>query len=309
MRYFYIKNIDKWFKAISVFIALLIIWGLSPNHAFSQCSNFNSQWPAATQSTTSSSLVQINTCMFGGNYAVCEVTNGETYVWTTCFEDAYDTQLSLWNSAQTINYAYNDDDCGAQSTITWTATFTGTVHVLVSEWSCSDNTTCTTLEWACTSCGGGSEMTVPANTNNSYTTCSGTLYDSGGSTGDYGLNQNGYTVLYPDVAGNVIQVSGNLDSEGSFDYLYIYNGVGTGGTLLWSGSGNQVIPTLTSTDATGALTIQFTTDGSVVYPGFSLNISCTTTGAEMIVPTTGNNSYTTCSEHCTIREDRPVITD
>lgn len=120
---------------------------------FAQCSNFVTQFPAGTQSTTSNSLVTATTCAYGGEYGTYSVTAGETYTWTTCGDTDFDTQLSLWNTAHTVSYSYNDDDCGLQSTITWVATFTGTVDVLVSEYNCASNSTCMTVQWACTTCG------------------------------------------------------------------------------------------------------------------------------------------------------------
>jgi len=148
----------KYIKYIITFF-LLILGQLS----YSQCSNCNSQWPSSTQSTTSNSLVTATTCAYGGDYGVYNVTSGETYTWTTCSDSDFDTQLTLTSgSCGGSNLAYNDDDCGLQSTITWTATFTGTVYVLVSEYNCSTNTTCMTVEWACTSCGGGGGS-APAN--------------------------------------------------------------------------------------------------------------------------------------------------
>ncbi len=137
-----------------------------------------------------------------------------------------------------------------------------------------------------------SEMTVPNSGNNSYTVCSGNLYDYGGSAGDYGNSWNGYTVLYPSISGNLVQVSGSILGESCCDYLYIYDGVGTGGTLLWSGvASTGTVPVTTS--ISGPVTVQFTSDGSVVGTGFNLAISCVTN--EMMVPNTGSNSYTVCS--------------
>ncbi|MEI6348003.1 MAG: glycine-rich domain-containing protein [Bacteroidota bacterium] len=115
---------------------------------------------------------------------------------------------------------------------------------------------------------------VPFSGNNTYTTCSGNIYDHGGGSGDYASSANGYTVLYPAVAGNKIKVSGSLVSEANWDYLTIYNGVGTGGTELYRNSGTQTVPAIYSTDASGALTVMFTSDGSVVGAGFDLGISC-----------------------------------
>ena len=117
-------------------------------------------------------------------------------------------------------------------------------------------------------------MKVPTSGNNTYTTCSGILYDNGG-IGNYANNSNGYSVITPNIPGNYAQVTGSGNAESSYDYLYIYDGIGTGGSLLWSGTGTLTIPLITS--ITGSLTVRFTSDGSTVASGFALTISCTTT--------------------------------
>lgn len=122
-------------------------------------------------------------------------------------------------------------------------------------------------------------LIVPATGNNSFTLCSGNLYDNGGSTGNYANGSNGYTVLNPATPGNYIEISGTGYTESNFDFLYVYDGVGTTGTPIWSwenqGSGAFTIPTITS--ITGSLTVEFTSDGFLNYSGFDIAISCTTT--------------------------------
>ncbi len=114
--------------------------------------------------------------------------------------------------------------------------------------------------------------TVPYSGNNSITTCSGTLYDHSG-TNNYTNSANGYTTIYPQNAGDLIQVSGTTSGESCCDYIYIYDGVGLSGTLLWSGIANAgTIPLVRSTS--GPITVRFTSDGSVTGQGFALNISC-----------------------------------
>ncbi|OFY26503.1 MAG: hypothetical protein A2275_10965 [Bacteroidetes bacterium RIFOXYA12_FULL_35_11] len=117
---------------------------------FSQCTNCGSQYPSTTQSTTSTTMTTISTCMYGSDYVVCNVTSGTTYTWETCGDTDFDTQLSLIQGTGCggTSLAYNDDGCGTQSTITWTATFTGVVTVLVSEYNCTSNTDCMTLQWS-----------------------------------------------------------------------------------------------------------------------------------------------------------------
>ncbi|MGB1318493.1 MAG: hypothetical protein ACPG5W_09815, partial [Flavobacteriales bacterium] len=97
-----------------------------------------------------------------------DVVLGNSYTFSTCGDTDFDTQLSLYNGATAI--AYNDDDCGVQSSITWVATFTGTVNVLIDEYGlffdCNHNSDCMTLSVTCAlppgSCVGGPVCTGAA---------------------------------------------------------------------------------------------------------------------------------------------------
>lgn len=96
------------------------------------------------------------------------------------------------------------------------------------------------------------------------------LYDSGGAAGDYVNNSNGYTVLQAG-SGATINILGNYNTENNYDYIRIYNGTGTGGTLLntYTGTG-----TINYTGTVGqTLTVQFTSDVSSVGPGFALDVT------------------------------------
>lgn len=120
-----------------------------------------------------------------------------------------------------------------------------------------------------------SQYLVPLSGSTEITAITGTVTDHAGESGTYSNSCNGYLVVYPNVSSDQIQISGSTAGESCCDYLKIYNGVGTSGTLLWSGVANAgTVPLQTSTDATGALTIQFTSDGSVTGNGFLLNIDC-----------------------------------
>jgi PKD repeat protein len=118
------------------------------------------------------------------------------------------------------------------------------------------------------------EMMVPANGNNTYTTCMGILYDHGGPNGNYSNSCNGYTILYPATPQKKIRVNGTLNVESSWDDLYIIDGSSTNNTILWTGTGNMTIPDITSTASNGALLIMFTSDDSVTGQGFAINVSC-----------------------------------
>lgn len=87
-------------------------------------------------------------CMFAGEYLTVNVTSGNTYIFSTCGTGLSDTQLSLYDAF--LNpIAYSDDFCGLLSEITWTATYTGQVFILLDEFPCSSLSICTNLSITC----------------------------------------------------------------------------------------------------------------------------------------------------------------
>ncbi|NUO03048.1 MAG: fibronectin type III domain-containing protein [Saprospiraceae bacterium] len=127
--------------------------------AAAQCGNDNSQFGTSTITCGAASTV-LTTCIYGGEYRLVNVTLGNTYTFSTCGDTDFDTQITLFNDTGGAYLAYNDDGCGAQSTVTWTATFTGAVRVLVDQYNCISNTTCMTLNASCTVQGSGSGCTT-----------------------------------------------------------------------------------------------------------------------------------------------------
>jgi hypothetical protein len=95
------------------------------------------------------------------------------------------------------------------------------------------------------------------------------LYDNGGSGGNYADNSNGYTVI-ENTGTSILTLSGTFSGiETCCDYLRIYNGIGTGGTLLNSYIGTGNIVSFTSAPGQ-TITVQFYSDGSVTGAGFNL---------------------------------------
>ena len=106
-------------------------------------------------------------------------------------------------------------------------------------------------------------------------TCDMVIYDNGGANGDYSANCNSYLVIFPDVPGKLAQVSGSLDGEAGYDYLIIYDGVGTDNILLDLSEEEDDISNISPiTSTTGPLTIYFQSDNSGQYEGFELTVSC-----------------------------------
>ena len=104
------------------------------------------------------------------------------------------------------------------------------------------------------------------------TTCSLIIYDNGGANGDYSNNCDFTLVLFPEIEGDLMAVSGSYVTENNWDFLRIYDSVGTDGTLLGEYCGSGSVPTLVS--SSGPLTIKFTSDVSSQRSGFVLNTSC-----------------------------------
>ncbi|HMI07591.1 MAG TPA: CUB domain-containing protein, partial [Flavobacterium sp.] len=116
--------------------------------------------------------------------------------------------------------------------------------------------------------------------NGTFNTCSGTFYDSGGAGGDYTASQNYQITFTPGIPGNYIQLSFSaFDLEGEpFDYMTIYQGVGTGGAVVGVfGVDSPALcgTTIASNVPSGALTIVFVSDGSLQFSGWEATISCT----------------------------------
>lgn len=107
--------------------------------------------------------------------------------------------------------------------------------------------------------------------------CGTTIYDSGGLSSDYGNNESVTTTYYPDTAGDVVTATFTaFDTENGTDILTIYDGPDATYPSLGSFSGNTIPGPFTSTDATGALTFVFTSNGSITGNGWAADITCTT---------------------------------
>ncbi|MDR0970207.1 MAG: carboxypeptidase regulatory-like domain-containing protein [Lentimicrobiaceae bacterium] len=113
--------------------------------------------------------------------------------------------------------------------------------------------------------------TMPRTGTVTITTNSGTIYDDGGPEDLYSDNCSATMIVNPDSRSSMIHLEGSYETESDYDYLTIYDGVGTSGTVLGHYSGGGTV-SLTST--VGALTIKFTSDQSIQNEGFALEVSC-----------------------------------
>ncbi len=126
-----------------IFIVIVFIAGTLPLNLLGQCSDDNTSFLSWNLTTAGQSVS--TTCIYGGEYNSLNVVTGYNYTFSTCGDTDFDTQMTLYNASTGTSVGYNDDYCGLQSEITWTATFSGTLRILIDKYYCSGQSTCMTL--------------------------------------------------------------------------------------------------------------------------------------------------------------------
>ncbi len=96
-----------------------------------------------------------------------------------------------------------------------------------------------------------------------------------------------------------------MDLETNYDYLYIYDGPNTSSTLLATLNGTTIPPNVTAENATGQLTIRWTTDisNTGTWGGFAANITSVT-----VCTTPTNGGTITSSKSNTTVNDATTLT-
>jgi hypothetical protein len=108
------------------------------------------------------------------------------------------------------------------------------------------------------------------------TTCSGTLYDSGGAEGSYQNNEDYVVTICSDQEGTVMTLhftEFELESS-AWDWIKIYNGDSESSPIIISESGNSFLEGQTVSASGSCLTVKFKSDASVNYSGFAADIYC-----------------------------------
>ncbi|NUQ25968.1 MAG: T9SS type A sorting domain-containing protein [Saprospiraceae bacterium] len=194
--------------------------------AAAQCGNDNSLYLSGLSVTCDVAPQTLSSCTYGGEYNTVNVVSGNIYTFSTCGDTDFDTQITLYNDANGAYLAYNDDGCGAQSTVTWTATFTGLVRVLIDSYYCTDESLCMTLMASCTSGGGGGGCT------NTSSYGSGAIDPSGSLVTINTCSFAGeYSVVTGAVAGQTLQFTYSL----SGGYITVRSG-SSGGPIVAQGN-------------------------------------------------------------------------
>ncbi|MCH9659822.1 MAG: HYR domain-containing protein, partial [Bacteroidetes bacterium] len=126
---------------------LMVLAMLFTTGASAQCADDNVQFGTSTL-TCDGVPVTLTTCIFGGEYRAVNVLAGNEYTFSTCGDSDFDTMITVYDSGGSV-LASNDDFCGLQSQVTFIATSTEQIRVLIDEFFCADNTTCMTLVGSC----------------------------------------------------------------------------------------------------------------------------------------------------------------
>lgn len=134
--------------------------------------------------------------------------------------------------------------------------------------------------------------TVMVGTTTVQTACSGTVYDSGGPSGNYIDNTNFTITIAPPGASEVILDFITFNMENNYDYLRVYDGPSTASPLIGTYTGTTVPANITS--STGSVTIRQTSDAGLTAPGFQIQWTCVLPTAPPVVNFTADQT-TSCT--------------
>lgn len=120
-------------------------------------------------------------------------------------------------------------------------------------------------------------ITIPScvtMTNTTINTCSTVLLDPGGAA-NYPASNTTTTTICPSGTGNAQITFTAFDTESGFDFVTVYDGNSVAGAVLATLSGTDGLnKTYTATNATGCLTVKFTSDGGTQKAGFQADVRC-----------------------------------
>ena len=131
--------------------------------------------------------------------------------------DVYDTNYSFYNLYEGENYTVQVKSlCSGEESYATSLTFTTNSHILYYNMTQSFD---------------------------SIRTCHAFIYDNGGPTGNYSASSDNTLVIRPNSDDSTLVISGTSYTESTYDYIRIYDGVGTSGTQLWNDYGIDVSQT------------------------------------------------------------------
>ena len=202
-------------------------------------------------------------CVKPNTLAAASIDGGANLSWNsraTSFQIKYSTDANFDPATE-----------GTQTTSTATTkTLTGLTNFTTYYWAVRAVCSGTPSAWSeVSSFMAGTVVNMGDQT--TLTTCNAMILDDGGADGSYSDGADQTLVVAPATAGKRIRLVGTYYTEGCCDGLTIYDGDSTTGLVLGTfyGDGNIDVH-----GENGAVTLVFTSDGSVNYDGFALTATC-----------------------------------
>ena len=115
---------------------------------------------------------------------------------------------------------------------------------------------------------------LAANSSDTLRTCGSVVYDNGGPEGNYASSQNSTLYILPTDDTKWVVISGSSYTEGNYDYIRIYDGMGTSGEQLFTDYGIDANTSFGPFMCPAGATLTFYSDGSVTRSGFQINVTC-----------------------------------
>ena len=243
-------------------------------NATAQCPNDN--FPYLNWNLSQEGQSVSTGCLFGGEYNSLNVIEGASYEISTC-ESGFDTQVTIYNASTGAVVGYNDDACGLQSIVNFTASFTGTVNILLDRYNCQDEFSCGSMTATLVSLGGGPEpcdspVTLECGSPLSYNLASGAGSYSP-TDGPWGTPGNEAVFSYTPEANGSYAISVTNDNY----YVDLFYQAATCEAEGWAYIDDILSSGTNSVDLTGGVTYYFLLDDE--------NTTQSTGTIEIICPT------------------------
>jgi hypothetical protein len=194
---------------------------------------------------------------------------GVSYTITVALETLSDSVMELWSSTEMID---SNDDFGGSlgSQLEWTAPSTGQFFVLVRGYNPRQGGDFTLNVVSSNAAGGGAGSPCDGGVQLSQRSGSISFADTYADQASCS-----WTVTCPNPRMVPTLVFSAFDTETGFDFVNAYPGTTAGGAGLTAPMSGHSLPNPNSIMSTGpAMTIVFTSDGSVTGPGFSADYNC-----------------------------------
>lgn len=114
----------------------------------------------------------------------------------------------------------------------------------------------------------------PTGNNQTQSSCTGTIYDSGGLSGNYHDNSNSVITIAPPGASTITLQFTQFDFEQNYDFLYVYDGPNITSPLIGQYTGSTLPNGGTILSTGGSITLRQYSDVYVNGQGFICNWQC-----------------------------------